>query len=189
MSIDAEGRLRRRLERWNTPLFPRIRASRALAVAQRLQKLVPPRAREAITRTWLNGWGAKRRFQASGPCLFCCPHGEDSVQHYLACSRLHGHGARQLRLPVPDLPAARRQTALLLDPGSGVDDGTLCCRAPLLAAAYRLHCSHRRKRLLGNEKVVRRALRRAIKEADRGHTVATRLLEADGWPCPAVHRC
>ncbi len=92
-------------------------------------------------------------------------------------SRLCGHGARQLRLPVPDLPAARRQTALLLDLGSGMDDGTLCCRALLLAAAYRLHCSHRRKGLLGNEDVVRRALSQAIKEEVRGHTVATRLLD------------
>ncbi len=94
MSIDAQGRLRHRLERWNITLFPGIRASRALAVARRLQQLVPPWVRTAITRTWLSGWCTKRRFQASGPCLFGRPRGEDSVQHYLACSWLHGHGAR-----------------------------------------------------------------------------------------------
>ncbi len=110
----------------------------------------------------MGGWCTKRRFQASGPCLFGCLHGEGSVHHYLACSRLHGHGAWQLRLHVPDLPG-RRQTALLLDPASSMDDGTLCCRALLLAAAYGLHCSHRRKGFFGSEEETRRALSQAVK--------------------------
>ncbi len=66
---------------------------------------------------------------------------------------------------------------MLLDPGSGMDDGILCCRAFPLVAAYRLHCSHRRRRLFGNEEVVRRALSQAIKEAARRHTAATTLLD------------
>ena len=175
--FDAEGRLRHRLERWAIPLFPRLRAIRALAVAQRLQKLVPPRVRAAIARTWMNGWCTKRRFQTTGPCLFGCRHGEDAVQHYLACSRLHSHGARQLRLSVPDSPEARRQAALLLDPGANLDDCTLVCRALLLAAAYKLHCTHRRKGFLGSEEDIRRALNQAVKEAARGHLVATRVVD------------
>ena len=59
----TEDRLRHKLERWDMPLFPRLRASRALQAAQRLSKLVPPRVVAAVIRTWFNGWCTRRRFQ------------------------------------------------------------------------------------------------------------------------------
>jgi hypothetical protein len=180
----AEGRLRRKLERWPVPLFPRLRASRAIAVVQRLRRLAPPRVLAALSRTWFNGWCTARRFQREGNCLFGCRHGEDAVQHYLTCGALHRFGQRHLRLPLPASPAACAQAALLLDPASSMEDGELCCRALLLAAAYRLHCLHRRAQRIGSgdEEEIRRALSQAVKEAARGHTRAMQLLDSRWLP-------
>ncbi|MBM3946426.1 MAG: hypothetical protein FJ315_03360, partial [SAR202 cluster bacterium] len=44
-------RLRRRLERWDLPLVPRIRVTRALRVCARLRSLIPPRVQAAVIRT------------------------------------------------------------------------------------------------------------------------------------------
>ena len=51
-----EARMRAKLERWDLPLFPRLRAERAVAVTARLRKLAPPRVLAAVLRTWYNGW-------------------------------------------------------------------------------------------------------------------------------------
>ena len=61
-----ELRLRAKLEKWQLPLFPRLRAMRAVKLLERLPCLVPPRVLSAILRTWFNGWCTKRRFQQNG---------------------------------------------------------------------------------------------------------------------------
>jgi len=67
---------------------------------------------------------------------------------------------------------------MLLEPRSRLDDGTLVRRALLLAAAYRIHCGHRRAGPFVDVEVLRRALDQAVKEAAVGHAGATRVLDA-----------
>jgi hypothetical protein len=133
----------KRLQRWRLPLFPRIRAMRALRVLVRLRRLVPPRVLAAVLRTWFNGWCTKRRFQGKGECLFGCLSGEDSIDHYMRCTRLHAYGQARLRLPRSDSHMDQGLTFMLLEATSTVTDEVLTRRALLMAAAYRLHRRHR----------------------------------------------
>ena len=174
--VAGEARLRRRLERWNLPLMPRFRATRALRICGRLRPLVPPRVQAAVIRTWHNGWCTRRRFQAAGGCLFGCSMGHDSVEHYSECRVLHDFGVQSLRLPpAPDL-GERRLAFMLLAATPSLDDATLSRRALLLTAAYALHCRHRRAGQLGSAECCKAALRQAVHEAARGHVRATRTL-------------
>ena len=178
----GEPRLRRKLARWQLPIFPRVAATRALLVMARLRRLVQPRVIAAVIRTWFNGWCTSRRFQQQGSCIFGCRYGEDAVQHYLQCGVLHGFAAQRLRLVSPVEPQQRRLAALLLLPRNSLDDVALTLRALLVAAAYSLHCKCRRTGALGNEEVVRRALEQAVKEAALGHPSATRCLDTRWIP-------
>ena len=65
---------------------------------------------------------------------------------------------------------------MLLCPAADLDDVALVKRALLLAAAYALHCKHRRLGLLGPPETYRAALRQAVREAARGHAGATNIL-------------
>jgi len=66
---------------------------------------------------------------------------------------------------------------MLLEATSSVSDATLTRRALLVAAAYRLHCRHRRSGGLGEEGILWRALDQAIKESSLGHRKAMRQLD------------
>jgi hypothetical protein len=178
----AGPRLRSKLERWTLPLFPRLRATRAELVTGRLKKLVPPRVLAAVLRTWYNGWCSKRRFQGKGLCLFGCTLGEDAVDHYMRCSKIHHHGCRRLRLPMHPAVEERGLSCMLLD--SELPDDQLVLRALLLTAAYRLHCTLRLRPPFCEDEVLRRALDQATKEAAMGHTKATAIL--DGVWIPAA---
>ena len=173
-----EARLRQKLARWLLPLYPRLRALRAARLLPRLRRLVPPRVVAAVLRTWFNGWCTRRRFQQHGMCLFGCSMGADSVEHYMRCSRIHQHGESRLRLPPPATFEQRGVCFLLLEPRPRLDDDTLIRRALLLAAAYRLHCSHRRGAPFADTEALRRALTQAIKESAIGHARATRALDS-----------
>ena len=173
-----EARFRAKLERWRLPLFPRIRATRAVRVLGRLRRLVPPRVVAALLRTWFNGWCTSRRFQGRGPCIFGCALGEDSVDHYVRCSCLHRHGEDRLRLPRTLSFEHRGVAFLLLDTSALLPDAVLTRRALLLAAAYRLHCRLRRGRPLVDAEVLRRALDQAVKESALGHAGAMRHLDS-----------
>jgi exonuclease III len=177
LRVDPEARLRKKLERWRLPLFPRIRAMRAARVMGRLRSLVPPRVLAAVLRTWFNGWCTLRRFQGRGDCLFGCPCGEDSIDHYMGCSRLHSYGQARLRLPRVGSIGDQGLSFMLLEATSSVSDATLTRRALLVAAAYRLHCRHRRSGGLGEEGLLWRALDQAIKESSLGHRKAMRQLD------------
>ena len=173
-----EQRLRRKLARWQLPVFPRIRAMRAACIIPRLRRLVPPKVLAALLRCRYKGWCTKRRFQGRGRCVFGCSLGADSVDHYICCSRLHQLGHRQLRLPIPADFAKRGVHFLLLAPRSQLPDEFFVRRALLLTAAYRLHCAHRRQRPFADEEVLGRALAQALKEAAMGHLGAIRCLDA-----------
>jgi hypothetical protein len=175
--VNPEPRLRSKLERWRLPLFPRIRAMRAIRVLGRLRRLVPPRVLAAVLRTWYNGWCTKRRFQGKGECLFGCTCGEDSIDHYMRCACLHAYGQSRLRLARADNPLELSLNFMLLAPTSAITDEVLSRRALLMAAAYRLHCRHRHTGSLTGEGILSRALDQAVKEATLGHQVAMRHLD------------
>ena len=176
LRVHPEQRLRQKLARWRLSVFPRVRAMRAARVVPRLRKLVPPRVMAAVLRTWFNGWCTQRRFQGRGRCIFGCNFGEDSVDHYFVCTRLHRQGLQQLRLPIAPVVADRGAHFLLLAAPSQLADDKLVRRALLLAAAYRLHCAHRRQAPFRDEEVLRRALAQALREAALGHAGAMRSL-------------
>ena len=174
---NPEARLRHKLSRWRLPVFPRIRAMRAARVLPRLRQLVPPRVVAAVLRTWYNGWCTQRRFQSRAACVFGCPLGEDSLEHYIQCSRLHRHGQLHLRLPTPQHFEDRGVSFMLLDCRARLSDTVLVRRALLLAAAYRLHCCLRRQPPFRDEEVLRRALAQAVREAAVGHAGAMQSLD------------
>jgi hypothetical protein len=178
-----EARMRAKLERWDLPVFPRLRAERAVAVTARLRKLAPPRVLAAVLRTWYNGWCTKRRFQGKGSCIFGCTFGEDSVDHYMRCAKLHQHAQVRLRLPMHLLSADRGKSFLLLDSPALLPDDQLTLRALLVAAAYRLHCKLRLAPPLADEEFRRRALDQAVKEAALGHSGAMSTLDGV-WSTP-----
>jgi hypothetical protein len=177
LRVDPEQRLRKKLERWKLPLFPRIRAMRAVRVMKRLRSLVPPRVLAAVLRTWFNGWCTRRRFQGRGECLYGCACGEDSIDHYMRCNRLSSYGQTRLRLPTESSTGGQSLSFMLLEATSSVADATLTRRALLMAAAYRLHCKHRRSDGLSEEDTLRRALDQAIKESTLGHLKAMQQLD------------
>lgn len=175
-----ELRLRHKLQKWPLQLFPRLRAQRALQVLARLRSLVPPRVLAALMRTWYDGWCTRRRFQGrDSSCLFGCTCGDDSVQHYCCCGALHDFAVRGMRLPPQESRADKALAFMLLEPASRLPDDVLARRALLLAAAYALHCHHRRRQgPLGAPAEVARALEQAAKEAARGHRRATACLDS-----------
>ncbi len=138
----------------------------------RLRLLVPPRVLAAVLRTWYNGWCTKRRFQGKGDRLFGCFLGEDSVDYYMCCSRLHLYGQARLRLPLARDFADRGLSFMLLEATASLSDAVLTRRALLVAAAYRLHCRHRRAASPLDEASLTRALDQAVKEASLGHNAA-----------------
>ena len=170
--------MRLKLEKWQVPLFPRLRAQRGVAMLRRLPTLVPPRVVAAVLRTLWSGWCTARRFGQTGPCLFCGAHGGDSVEHASVCKALACFGQDHLRLPYTYDVGQRRMSFLLLEHASLLWDGRLALGALRLAAAYRLHCTFRRRpwALTGAE-VVRRALEQNVRALVQGHTVATGYLD------------
>jgi hypothetical protein len=175
----VEVRLRTKLARWPMTLFPRLRAARAAAAAARLRRLVAPQVLSAATRLWMNGWCSRRRFQGYGPCIFGCRYGEDAIDHYCQCTKLHDYGCRRLRLPrAPDLDQ-RATSFMLLEPRSALPDDRLVRRALLVTAAYRLHYLAQHGQPLNTDpEYLQRALDQAVKEAALGHPRAMQTLDS-----------
>ena len=96
--------VRRRLDRWNTPVLPGHRPARWIKVMAATAKLVPPRVQACQLRTAFNGWTTKRRMQGFGRCMFDCNHSEDSIEHYALCKPFHNLCQRYLGIsrPPPD---------------------------------------------------------------------------------------
>ena len=158
---------------------------RAARVLDRLRLLVPPRVTAAVLRTWFNGWCTKHRFQGRGACIFGCSMGADKVDHYMRCTRLHGHGLARLRLPFSGTAEERGLCFFLFECIGQLTHGVPARRALLLTAAYKLHCRLRYRRGFANAEEQRRALDQAVKEAALGHAGAMRV--PDGiWATLAV---
>ena len=174
-----EVRMRRKLERWDIPLFPRLRGHRAVAILCRLANLVPPRVSAAVLRTFWSGWCTSRRFGGRAACLFCSAEAGDSIEHASICRSLATFGHTFLHLPYYAEPGARRLDFLLLDSVLHSDDTRLILGALRVAAAYRTHCHFRRSpALLGEPDVVYRALGQAVKELVQGHSRAMAAFDA-----------
>ncbi|CAK0814551.1 unnamed protein product, partial [Prorocentrum cordatum] len=174
-----ESRMRAKLEQWVVPLFPRLRAQRAVAMLRRLTALVPPRTTAAVIRTLWSGWRTSRRFGCRRACLYCGMEDGGSVEHASVCGALARFGARYLRLPYVSEVGPRRLSFLLLGPPSELTAMRLTLGASLVAAAYRLHCRFRNQRAeLRGEEAVRRALEQAVKEAVQGNHGATTIFDA-----------
>ena len=175
-----EVHLRRRLQRWQIPAFPRVRASRAAQMLARLRPLVPPRVVSAMLRTLLNGWCTKRRFQqGDSTCIFGCPLGSDSIEHYACCSRVWDFAWRVLALRAPDSRPQRMERFLLLSGACG--DMDLARGAILVAAVYEVHNIVRHDPATPDR--ARDMLLQAARNAVRGHGAAT-VAHDRAWASP-----
>ena len=181
-----EARMRKKLEHWPMELFPRLRGQRAVAVLRRLAALAPPRVCAAVLRTWWSGWCTARRFGSRGTCRFGCADAADSVEHASVCRLLAQFGRDHLCLQYHAVPGPRRLQFLLLEHASVLDDRNLLFGALRIAAAYRVHCTLRR-RAMGriDQPFIFQALQQATKEAVRGHAAATAAYDSR-W---AIGRC
>ena len=173
-----EQRMRQKLERIDMPLFPRVRASRAVAMLSRLASLGPPRVAAAVLRTLWSGWCTSRRFGRRSTCLFCGTEDGDSVEHASICKVLACFGRDYLLLPYHTTPGPRRVGFLLLEAASQLVDEGLLLGALRITSAYHLHCKFRRgPRVHRGPDWVRRALEQGVKEAVQGHPKATAILD------------
>jgi hypothetical protein len=77
---------------------------------------------------------------------------------------------------------------MLLEATSSIPDAVLTRRALLVAAAYRLHCRHRRSEGLHDEVTLTRALDQAVKESTLGHKGAMRQYDSI-WVQTATTSC
>ena len=178
-----EVRMRQRLEHWDLPLFPRIRAQRAVAMLQRLSAMSPPRVFAAVLRTLWSGWCTARRFGGRSHCVFCGMEDADSLEHATVCRVLANFGHDFLRLRYHALPGQRRLAFLLLEPASQLADETLLLGAIRVTAAYHVHCRFRRStHARGGREWARRALEQRAKEAVLGHPRAMSMFDARWLP-------
>ena len=178
-----EIRMRRSLEHWDLPLFPRVRAQRAVAMLQRLSLISPPRVFAAVLRTLWSGWCSARRFGRRSRCIFCGMEDADSLEHVTACRVLANFGHDFLRLPYHALPGQRRLAFLFLEPASQLADETLLLGAIRVTAAYHVHCRFRRNALVHKGREwARRALEQRAREAVLGHPRAMTIFDARWLP-------
>ena len=168
--------MRRKLQRWGLPGFPRRSAASAARLLVQLRGSVAPRVQVAVLRTIFNGWVTGRRFQRRYEGLCCFARGGDNmVEHYLRCRVVRDFAWRRLRL---DLPPDRCWPWLLL---AATPDDIHCSRhftqrlAILHYVIYRV--VHRMRHLEGPARDDHfGCLGQALVEAVLGHPSSTRLL-------------
>ncbi|CAK0837046.1 unnamed protein product, partial [Prorocentrum cordatum] len=134
----AVRHLDRCLSRLQLPVLRGRRLERATLALRGLAPLVPPRVWASVYRVMCNGWTTGRRMQRPAPCAFACGHGEDSVEHYIHCSRVAEFGRRQLALTAPP-PGERLSHFLLLSPRFSEDTASAIARRAL--AVYCLYAA------------------------------------------------
>ena len=184
-----EVRMRQRLEHWDLPLYPRLRASRAVGVLRRLSRLVPPRIVAAVLRTLWSGWCTARRFGRRADCLFCKMQEGDYVEHVSICPVIARFGRGFLRLPYQVDPSARRLSFFLLEPASQLVDDVLILGSLRLAAAYRLHCLFRRSSsVLQVGRMCAELLSRPPRSSCRGARLQPVSSTTDGWAAETHRR-
>ena len=178
VTAEVQARLRKRLDRFPSTTFPRIKTQRAMQVLTRLEKLVPPRVHASILRTWWNGWLTARRFQlttsADRCCIFgCAGGGDDSLEHYASCAEVWKFSKKYLgRAAPPGPPTARREAFLLLQPRQ--EDRGLAQDALRVAAVYAVLNKVRNIQPPPSHETTREMLPQALKEACQGHPFATK---------------
>ncbi|CAK0825379.1 unnamed protein product, partial [Prorocentrum cordatum] len=126
----AVRHLDRCLSRLQLPVLRGRRLERATLALRGLAPLAPPRVWASVYRVMCNGWTTGRRMQRPAPCAFACGHGEDSVEHYIHCSRVAEFGRRQLALTAPP-PGERLSHFLLLSPRFSEDTASAIARRAL----------------------------------------------------------
>ena len=131
-------KFRKRVDRWNFDIPKGHAFRRILARLKFLKGRVMPTVIVAYFKLVLNSWNTARRFRScstsNGPkqCVFC-RNGQDSIEHFASCSRLHAlfvsHGCR----------AGGLLNFFAIDQGSFPDKFII--KAKLIAAIYHAHCS------------------------------------------------
>jgi hypothetical protein len=88
----ANNAVRKRLDRWELELNPRVSLELSLHNLQVIGKTCRAAVQAAYFRTLLNGWVTARRMRSMkgcepgyGKCVFGCGHGCDSIEHYAYC--------------------------------------------------------------------------------------------------------
>ena len=149
-------------------MLPGRRVERCRRVVKKLPKATPPRARAAVLRTWLDGWCTARRFGTRGThCRFGCQFGEDSLEHYLRCSRLWRFGSTALQLHDPVDPTERTTAALLWE--TGCSEQRLGRLATLVAVGYKACNTLRHSRCQhGGGLDIQRLFRQTLAELQQG---------------------
>ena len=99
--VDAEHRIRCKLDRWKLPDPAGRVARRALSRLLLAFTLVAPRVAVVLFRTLWNGWCTARRFQEVGTCVFGCPGlAQDSIEHHSRCPHQRNFASEVFYIPV-----------------------------------------------------------------------------------------
>ena len=172
----VETRMRRKLERWHLPGFPRVTAAGVIRRLHDLRRLVPPRVQVAVLSIFYNRWATARRFQrdAAGKCCLGCG-GDDAVEHYLRCRIARQFAATHLGL---NASGSEMWSLLLLadrPPHLPDNEKTLGLAAMLVYVLYRATNALRRLPPQGGGEV-QRVMRQVLFEAVRGHARAQKLM-------------
>jgi len=177
---DKVERIRNKVKRWNLAGIERLTADRCSRMFQRLAKLVPPRVAHAVWRTAWNGWTSARRFQKSSHhCLLCCtsPYAEDSIEHYAKCKVTGDLCTAFVGLSAVHYSQWLGNFVVLGVNHSKVNDTTLVKRAVVVYAIYRA-TNHLRHAPSSGHAFIKDLTYQFAREAVRGHTAATRMLES-----------
>ena len=172
-NVSAANFWRRRLERWQMGVFPRVRVIRAQSILSRLQDAAPPCVRAALLRSWFNGWCTGRRFQQPRSCIFGCSY-EDSIEHYAWCPVVREFAWR--RLAIPHSLSGIAEFLLLDRDHRATPRDALIRLAIRTAAVYRVHC---RSRHAEHATIpTAESLGMAALELVRGHPAAAAMVRA-----------
>ena len=87
--VSSESKVRNKLEKWSLHTPPGVAGRRLCARWSLCSPLLMPCAMIAHFKLVWNGWVTTRRMDhVTAPCVFGCPRGEDSAQHYTVCNVL-----------------------------------------------------------------------------------------------------
>ena len=175
--------VRKRLDRWSLETLPGHRPGLWLRTLELTSKLLPPRVQACQLRTACNEWATCRRFQKAGGCLFNCPRGEDSIEHYAFCSVFHNLCKMALGLERPPATHCLGDFAGVLPyvlslpeharEGGNAKATVAALRAIGVYALYRTHNALRHG-MRGADGT--NTFRGFVREAVRGHDQAKRLV-------------
>ena len=147
--------MRKRLEKYEFNMFPRMAAEGAMASLETLASQAAPRVRAAVISTYWNRWMTQDKmgngksskaikFRRRNSCMFGCTVGSDSLDHYAVCEVVGDMGQRLLGLRCVSDMKDRRTRFFLLDRNFKKEDNKPILRgACLLYALYNTHNFYR----------------------------------------------